>query len=218
VRQPSYVPFDVSEEVLCASAVALRRAYPTLRVHAIVGDYEHDLHRLPRDGRRLIAFLGSTIGNLSSAETSSFLRKIGDQLADGDTLLLGLDLVKAPEVLHAAYNDREGVTAAFNRNILRVLNRELGGDFNPWSFSHVAFYEPGAAQIEMHLRADERQLVHIRRLGMEITVAGGETIRTEISRKFTRANAAAMLADAGCRVQQWYESDDHYFGLALGAR
>jgi L-histidine N-alpha-methyltransferase len=213
-----YVPWDVSEEMLRHSATTLLAAYPDLRIQGLVGDYQHHLGRLPDGARRLVIFLGSTIGNLSRDETELFLRALGRQLNAGDAFLLGLDLVKPQPVLHAAYNDAAGVTAEFNRNILCVLNRELDGDFDLARFDHFAFYDAAAAQVEMHLRATRPHAVRLRQLGLEVRFGAGETIRTEISRKFTHADAVRMMAAAGCSLARWFESPDRYFALALGSR
>ena len=211
----TYTPIDVSESTLRHSAAALRLAYPSLRVHAIVADYERGLPRLWGDGPHLVAFLGSTIGNFEPPDDVNFLRRVALQLAPGDRLLLGVDLVKPVERLHAAYNDAAGVTAEFNRNVLLVLNRELQADFDPARFEHVAFYDSAKAQIEMHLRARSAHTVRIAALDLTIAFRAGETIHTESSRKFTHATAAAMLANAGFRLEQWYMSPDDAFALTL---
>ncbi len=211
----TYMPIDVSETTLRRSAAALRAAYPALHVHALVADYEHGLPHLAAVGPRLVAFLGSTIGNFAPPDDQTFLRRLARQLASGDHVLLGVDLVKPVERLHAAYNDAAGVTAEFNRNVLRVLNRELQADFDPARFDHVAFYDPARAQIEMHLRARAAHAVRIAALDLTVPFAAGETIHTESSRKFTRASAALMLAAAGFRLERWYASPDAAFALAL---
>jgi L-histidine N-alpha-methyltransferase len=203
--------------MLRRSAAALRRRYPTLRVHAIVGDYDRHLRHFPPAGRRLVAFLGSTIGNFTDEQATGFLAALAGSMDDGDFLLLGLDLVKALPVLEAAYNDAAGITAEFNRNVLRVLNRELGADFEPALFDHVAFFHREAEQIEMHLEARRAHRVRLPALGMNVAFARGERIRTEISRKFRRPSADAMLARAGFRLDRWYTPSDGYFALALAA-
>jgi L-histidine N-alpha-methyltransferase len=217
--QPSavFVPIDVSESTLRRSAAALRDDYPALRVHAIVADYERGLPRLGSSGPRLVVFLGSTIGNFVPPNDIAFLRGLARQLRAGDHLLLGVDLVKPVERLHAAYNDAAGVTAEFNRNVLRVVNRELQADFDPARFDHVAFYDPAAAQIEMHLRARVAHSVQIAGLDLSVDFAAGETIHTESSRKFTRASAQAMLDAGGFRLVHWYSSRGDDFALALAA-
>jgi L-histidine N-alpha-methyltransferase len=212
------MPWDVSEEMLRASAAALRIAYPRLRIRGIVGDYQHHIDHLPAGETRLVVFLGSTIGNMTRGETHRFLAALGRRLDPGDGLLLGLDLVKPTAILNAAYNDTRGITADFNLNILNVLNRELDADFDLESFEHLAFYDERASQIEMHLRSRKRQVVRLSRLSLVVPFAEGETIRTEISRKFTRADAEEMLAAAQCRVARWYPSPNRYFALALGRR
>ncbi len=210
-----YVPIDVSETMLRRTAVALRAAYRRLRVHAIAADYERGLPPLGTLTPRLVLFLGSTIGNCVPPHDVTFLRGLGRQLAPGDALLLGVDLVKSPERLHAAYNDAAGVTAEFNRNVLRVLNRELQADFDPTRFEHVAFYDAARASIEMHLRARDAHAVRVAALDLTIDFAAGETIHTESSRKFTRSTATAMLEAGGFRVTRWFVSSDQAFALVL---
>ena len=214
-RPLRYVPIDVSEGMLRRAALSLLHEYPRLTIHAIVGDYEQDLHRLPRGPRRLVLFLGSTIGNFTLAATARFLGRVREQLTAGDHLLLGLDLVKPQPVLEAAYNDRAGVTAEFNRNVLHVINRKLGGEFEPERFEHVAFFNPEQSQVEMHLRARTTHTVSIRRLGLAVPFAAGETIHTEISRKFTPAAAESALRETGFSLTRWYTPSNNYFGLAL---
>lgn len=215
--QPSYVPVDVSAEMLSRSADAVRRDYPELAVHAIVGDYERDLRCLPPADRRMVIFLGSTIGNFTEIDARRFLRSLRAQLSRGDWLLMGFDLVKPVEVLNAAYNDAAGVTADFNKNVLHVLNRELDANFDLDSFRHDAFFNAGASQIEMHLRTDRRQLVSIPGAGLEIAFAAGESVRTEISRKFTKSSATGLVAGAGFAPRHWYQSSDGYFALLLAS-
>jgi L-histidine Nalpha-methyltransferase len=216
-RQPEacYVPLDVSESMLRQSAMALRADYPRLRIHGIVGDYEHHMRHFPPARRRLVAFLGSTIGNFTPAEAVSFLRLLGGHMALADRLLVGLDLVKPVAVLEAAYNDAAGVTAAFNRNVLRVLNRELAADFDPQRFDHVAFFNREEEQIEMHLRSRDNHRVYLRAADLKVDFERGETIRTEISRKFRPETAQAMLAQGGFSLEAWYPSPDGYFALAV---
>lgn len=214
-RDVCFVPIDVSEGMLRRAALALLHEYPRLRIHAIVGDYERDLHRLPPGRERLVLFLGSTIGNLTRAATAEFLRTLRRQMGSGDHLLLGVDLVKPVEVLEAAYNDRAGVTAEFNRNVLRVINRELEADFDLERFDHVAFFNREESQIEMHLRSRHAQRVTIRKLDLEVSFSAGETIHTEISRKFTRDEVEATLRAADFQPLAWYTSPDNYFALAL---
>jgi L-histidine Nalpha-methyltransferase len=210
-----YVPMDVSAGMLRRAARTLLRDYPQLRIHGIVADYEEELASLPSGRRRLVIFLGSTIGNFTPAATARFLAGVHRHLASGDHFLLGVDLVKPVAVLEAAYNDRAGVTADFNRNILRVINRELDASFDPEQFEHVAFFNAEQSQIEMHLRARSAHRVDIRGLHLTVPFAAGETIHTEISRKFTAAAARAMLVAAGFEPLRWYTPEDDAFGLAL---
>ncbi len=210
-----YVPLDVSETMLRHAAAALLRDYPRLTVHGLVGDYEEDLEHLPSGDRRLAIFLGSTIGNFEPAAADAFLSSIRRHLTERDAFLLGVDLVKPVEVLEAAYNDRAGVTAEFNRNILRVINRHLDADFDVHRFTHLAFFNRARSQIEMHLRAEVAHEVHIRTLGLRIRFTAGETIHTEISRKFCEAEVRQMLAATGFDMLRWYTPPNRYFGLAL---
>lgn len=215
-----YVPIDISEGMLVASARRLLREYPWLRVHGVVADYEHPLGDLlpafsPRHDRRLFAFLGGTLGNFDFPSSVEFLARIRRSMHDDDTFLLGIDLVKSRVVLHDAYNDAAGITAAFNRNVLTVMNRELGADFDVDAFEHVAFYRSDLEQIEMHLEARRGMRVAIPALGMRVAIAAGERIRTEISRKFTRDSADVMARAAGLRIRQWFTPENEYFALAL---
>ncbi|HUI26853.1 MAG TPA: L-histidine N(alpha)-methyltransferase [Candidatus Kryptonia bacterium] len=213
-----YVPMDVSESTLRRSAASLLEAYPALTIHAVVGDYERHLDRLPNGRLRLVAFLGSTIGNFTPAQAEAFLARVAAQLNGGDHLLLGVDVVKDPAVLHAAYNDAAGVTAEFNRNILRVVNRTLDGTFDPDAFEHVAFFDPQASQIEMHLRATQAHTVRIKALDLAVRFREGETIHTEISRKFTRPETDSLLRRTGFELVRWFEPANRYFALALARR
>ena len=193
------VPFDVCEPVLRDAAPTLAQRYD-VAVHAVVGDFERHLDRLPTDGRTLVAFLGGTIGNLRPAQRATFLRTLGDRLGPDDHLLLGTDLVKDPARLVAAYDDAAGVTAEFNRNVLRVLNRELDGDFDPDRFRHVALWNAEESWIEMHLEANGPQQAHLDALDLDVHLADGERIHTEISAKLTREGVDAELREAGLQV------------------
>ncbi len=215
VADASYVPVDVSEEMLRQSATTLAEAYPGLRLHGIVGDYEHHLRDLPASNERMVIFLGSTIGNFTDLEARSFLRSVRGQLSEGDALLIGFDLVKPTDVLNAAYNDAAGVTAEFNRNVLRVLNRELEADFAVDRFEHHAFFNEQESRIEMHLRAATAQQVRVEAAELTIGFEPGESVRTEISRKFTRNDSERTLRAGGFAPHRWYESADGYFALAL---
>ena len=213
-----YVPVDVSASTVEACARELVREYPGLEVHGVVGDFERHLGHLPeRCGPRLVAFLGGTVGNLMPAARQRLLRHIARQLEPGDALLLGTDLVKDPAVLEAAYDDAEGVTAAFNRNMLHVVNRELGADFDINAFEHVAFFDTDQEWIEMRLRARSPQVVRIAHLGMTVRFEAGEEIRTEISAKFTPGRLIAELASAGLDLANWYSDPDGLFAVTVAS-
>jgi L-histidine N-alpha-methyltransferase len=211
----TYVPLDVSEAMLRRTALALLEEYPWLRVHGIVGDYDHHLGRIPEGRRRLVLFLGSTLGNLNAQATAIFLRRVAAHLRRGDHFLLGTDLVKPAPVLEAAYNDAAGVTAAFNRNVLAVVNRELDADFELDAFEHLAFWNERASRVEMHLRAARSLAVRVKGLGRTFRFRKGETIQTEISRKYTRNAVSDALSTAGLRLQRWLPSEDGYFALSI---
>jgi L-histidine Nalpha-methyltransferase len=217
-----YVPIDVTESMVLASADALVEAFPGLRVHGIVGDFERHLRHVPLpepDRPRVVAFLGGTIGNFPPGSRRRFLRAMGALLRPGiDHLLLGTDLVKDPAIIEAAYNDAEGVTAAFNRNVLRVVNRELDADFDVDAFEHVAFFDREREWIEMRLRAQRRMDVHVRRLGLEVSFAAREEMRTEISAKFTRERLRRDLGAAGMTLGEVLTDPDELFALSLAAR
>ncbi len=209
------VPFDVSEATLRVAAGDLAREYHGVEVHAVVGDFERHLHFLPAGGRRLVAFLGGTIGNLEPGPRAEFLRSLASGLAPGDGLLLGTDLVKSPERLVAAYDDTSGVTAAFNTNVLRVLNRRLGADFAPGRYRHVAVWDPEAERIEMRLRSLEPQHVALPAIELEVDFAAGEDLRTETSAKFRRSGVEAELAAAGLEMVRWWTDDAGDFAASL---
>ena len=225
-----YVPVDVSESALAAAGDALAAEYPGLAVHAVVADFENYLGVPSGDGvagngaraegdaaagPRLVAFLGSTIGNMVPAERGVFLRRVRASLRPGDSFLLGTDLVKDPAVLVAAYDDSAGVTAAFNKNVLAVLNAELGADFDLDAFEHVAVWDAEREWIEMRLRAASAQSVLVRDLGLPVGFAAGEEMRTEVSAKFRQAGVAAELAAAGLALRSWWTDPGGQFGLSL---
>ncbi len=212
-----YLPFDVDESVVQASAVDLVELYPGLRVHGVVGDFERDLERVPDGERRLFAFLGGTIGNLYPEERAAFLARIRRLMNGGEHLLVGTDLVKDRKLLEAAYNDSQGVTAEFNRNILRVLNDGLDADFDPSAFEHVAFFDEDNSWIEMRLRSNGAQRVTIDAVDLELAFADGEEIRTEISTKFTQEAVGRELAAAGLRLQAFFTDEERLFGVALAS-
>ena len=216
-----YVPFDVSGSVVAECAEQLIALYPGMDVHAVVGDFERDLERIPEaldGGGRLFAFLGGTIGNFYPLERVAFLARLRELMGPRDRLLLGTDIVKDRAVLEAAYDDSEGVTAEFNRNVLRVLNRSLRANFDPGAFEHVAFFDERQSWIEMRLRANRPQEVRIEELGMDLALAAGEEIRTEISAKFTPEGVERELGRAGLRLERFLTDDERMFGLSLAAR
>ena len=210
-----FVPFDVSEPTLRDAASAIELEYPGVDVHAVVGDFERHLDRLPRGGTRLVAFLGSTIGNLDPDGRARFYRSLAAGLTPDDALLLGTDLVKDTRRLEAAYDDSAGVTAAFNRNVLSVLNRELAADFVPERFEHVASWNPAEEWIEMRLRSRGAQTVHVKDLDLHVEFADGEEMRTEISAKFRRERVEAELSAAGLAVAAWWTDPSGDFALSL---
>lgn len=216
--RPRYVPFDVCEDMLRRSAETLLNTYPWLHIHGVVGDYDRHLDRLPPGDRRLILFLGGTIGNFTAGEARDFLARIAARMGPGDRLLLGTDLVKEPALLHAAYNDAQGITASFNKNVLQVINRELDGEFDLDSFKHLAFFDEGSSQIEMHLQATEDFSVHIGKLDISVDFIEGETIHTEISRKFTRESVADLYGQAGLEMVSWHTPANGWFGLSVARR
>jgi L-histidine N-alpha-methyltransferase len=212
-----YVPVDVSETVLAGASEALFAGYPGLSVHAVVADFTEHLDRLPTEdgGRNLTAFLGGTVGNLEPAERAKFLAEVRAGLGDGDSFLLGTDLVKDPDVLVAAYDDAAGVTAEFNRNVLHVLNRELTADFDVESFAHVARWDAEQEWIEMRLRSARTQTVELHDLDLAVEFVAGEELRTEISAKFRREVVTAELADAGLELRDWWTDPEGRFALSL---
>ena len=215
-RLRRFVPFDVSEQTLRDAVGALATAYPELELHGVVGDFEHHLPLLPGGGRRMVAFLGGTIGNLTPAERKRFLAELATGMAPGDSLLLGTDLVKDVDRLEAAYDDSAGVTAEFNRNVLRVINDRLGADFEPDRFQHVAFFDLDNEWIEMRLRARKTHRVRVPGCGdLVVAFEGGEEMRTEISAKFRRAGVEAELAGAGFELREWWTDAAGDFALSL---
>jgi L-histidine N-alpha-methyltransferase len=210
-----YVPVDVSGEFLVASASAIADAYPGLDVHAVVADFGQHLDLLPTAGPRLIAFLGGTVGNLRPAERAAFLSDLRATMGPDDRLLLGTDLVKDPDRLVRAYDDARGVTAAFDRNVLRVINTELAADFVPEAFAHVAVWNPGEEWIEMRLRSVRDQRVRVGDLDLDVDFAAGEQIRTEISAKFRTERLTAELAAAGLTLDHFWTDPNGDFALSL---
>ncbi len=214
-RLRRFVPLDVSEATLRAASSAVADAYPAVTVHAVVGDFTTHLGRLPVGGRRLVAFLGGTIGNLAPAERACLLADLAASLASGDALLLGTDLVKDPARLVAAYDDSAGVTAEFNRNLLHRLNREIGANFVPERFEHLARWDPQRQWMEMWLRSNGTQSVALPRLAMEIELRDEEELRTEISAKFRKEAVRAELEAAGLDLARWWTDAAGDYALSL---
>ena len=217
-RLRRFVALDVSEECLRESLATIAGEYPGIEVRGVVGDFHRHLQSLPRGGRRLFAFLGSTIGNLPPESRAVFLFDLAAALDPGDGLLLGTDLVKDPRRLLAAYDDGAGVTAEFNRNVLHVLNRELDADFDPEQFDHVARYDHLNCWVDIALRSRRAQTARVRALGLEIAFDEGEELATEISSKFTREGVEAELGKAGLELAAWWTDAAGDFGLSLSFR
>ncbi|HVY97349.1 MAG TPA: L-histidine N(alpha)-methyltransferase [Solirubrobacterales bacterium] len=212
----TYVPVDISEEITQRTAARLVDEYPGLAVHGLVCDFERDLERIPdHDGPRLLAFLGGTIGNLYPRPRQEFLERIAALLGPGDHLLLGTDLIKDTARLEAAYNDASGVTAEFNKNVLAVLNNELGADFDRDAFEHVARYDAEAERMDIRLRSLADQEVRLEELDLEIAFAAGEEMRTEISTKFTRERLESVYAGAGLELSGWFTDAAGDYALSL---
>ena len=210
-----YVPFDVSAEFLAKAAEQIAREYPEVQINGVVGDFELHIGQLPREGKRMIVFLGGTIGNLLPDERHSFFKELSGNLSDGETLLLGTDLVKDVGRLQAAYNDSQNITAEFNLNVLSVINKRLGGNFDLANFSHSAHYDTSNDWIEMLLVSEADQQVRINDLDLLIDLQAGESIRTEISAKFTTDRLESELNDAGLGLNEVLTDKDKDFALSL---
>ena len=213
----SCVLVDICEEITRETADCILAEYPGVRVHGVICDFEAHLELLPAEQGRLIAFLGGTIGNFSPVPRSEFLSRLAALMGPDDRLLLGTDLVKDRGRLEAAYNDSAGVTAEFNKNVLAVLNRELGADFDLDAFAHRAFYDAEKARIDIRLRSVAEQTVAVPGIGIEARFAAGEEMRTEISCKFTRARLERIYAAAGLRMTGWFTDPDDLFALSLAS-
>ena len=210
-----YIPFDVSDEFLRGAAATLADEYEGLDIHAVIGDFHQHLGRIPTDGRRLVAFLGGTIGNLDPDQRTRFLFDLNCVMTSDDSLLLGTDLVKDPARLVAAYDDAAGVTAEFNRNVLHVLNQQLGGNFDPAEFRHVARWNEQEEWIEMRLRAEQPAEVSLRGAGLSVRFEEGEELLTEISAKFTPERVERELTAAGFVIDGMWGAEDGEFLLTL---
>ncbi len=209
-----YVPFDVDESVVVACADQLTEAYPGLTVHGVVGDFGSDLHLIPPGQHRVFAFLGGTVGNLEPSQRTPFLTELAGLMGPTDTVLLGTDLVKERATLEAAYDDSVGLTAAFNKNVLTVINRELGGEFDLDSFDHVSYWHEEFQRIEMRLRSRVAQSVRVSSLDLTAEFAAGEEMRTELSCKFTPERVADELEAAGLRMEAFHTDSAGLFALS----
>jgi L-histidine N-alpha-methyltransferase len=211
----TYCPVDISEEITRDTAERIAAEYDRIKVHGLVCDFEFDLERVPVGGPRVIALLGGTIGNFAPHQRAGFLRRIANLLDPEDRFLLGTDLVKDPATLEAAYNDSKGVTADFNKNVLSVLNRELGADFEIDSFEHVARWDPENLWVDIRLRSLANQVVNLKALDMLAPFGAGEEMRTEISTKFLRQGLEGIYAEAGLELTDWWTDPQGLFALSL---
>ena len=214
-RLPALTFFDINRSFVRAAARGLAARYPALRVHEVIGDFTRDLPRLGRAGGRLVMLFAGTIGNLHPDDVPGFLRAVARTVGPGDRFLVGVDLVKDAGRLEAAYNDSQGVTAAFNLNILAHLNRVLHADFDLARFEHVARWDAAQRWIEMRLRAIAPSRVRVRQASLEVLYRAGDEIRTEISCKYTEASFGARLAGTGFRLERWFTDPEQLFALAL---
>jgi L-histidine N-alpha-methyltransferase len=210
-----YVPFDVSDGFLRDAATTLSDEFGTLDIHLVIGDFHQHLAEIPTEGRRMVAFLGGTIGNLNPAQRARFLFDLNCTMSSDDSLLLGTDLVKDRRRLVAAYDDAAGVTADFNRNVLHVLNEQLGGDFDPTHFRHVALWNEEEQWIEMRLRAKEATEISLAGAGITVRFDEGEDLLTEISAKFTPDKVKEELHEAGFVLEDMWGADEGEFLLTL---
>lgn len=213
-----YVPFDVSETEVRRVATELTREYPDLLVHGIVADFVHHLGTIPPGQPRLVILLGSTIGNFSPAKATALLSRISRQMAPGDYFLLGADLVKDTGVIERAYNDVQGITAEFNKNILRVVNRIAKADFDPDLYDHLALYNADRERIEMYLVVTRAHQVSLENLDLTLAITAGERILTEISCKYRRSKVEEMLTASGFEIADWFTDPDQLFALALAKK
>ncbi len=215
LRSLRYVPVDISESCLLQSTRQLSDLHAELRIRSIVADFTCSLEMLAGRRKKMILFLGSTIGNFPEAECTAFLKHAAAVMNPADRLVIGLDMLKAIPILEKAYNDAAGVTAAFNLNLLRRLNRELAADFDIGAFGHAAVFNARDARIEMHLKVNRDSVVNLRRLPLRIHFRRGETIRTEICRKFSRGSAAALFQSAGLAAIRWFTDERGWFSVVV---
>jgi L-histidine N-alpha-methyltransferase len=208
-----YLPVDVSESALYKAAHDLKQRYPGLKVTGMIADFTKHIGRIPEDRNKLFLFFGSTIGNFDEEERSGLLRSIAGQMEPDDRFLVGIDMIKDALMLERAYNDSLGVTAEFNRNVLNVINRELAADFDTWDFDHLAFFDAGKERVEMHLRANRKSSAFLGTLGLRADMEEGETIHTEICKKFSRESAEKMAYEAGLKIDKWFSDPRGWFSL-----
>ena len=213
-----YVPFDVDESIVRRVSEELVQEYPGLQVHGVVGDFLFHLEHIPEGGKRLVVILGGTIGNLPSLPAMEFLTAVNAEMTSGDYFLLGVQLITDRSRLEAAYNDKQGITAKFNKNIIRVLRNNFGIPSHPEAFDHVARYNEADHRIEMWLRSREEQTLDIPDLDVQVHFKKGEEVRTEISTKYDRPLAEDLLASSGFELVKWYTDPDNLIGLALAQK
>jgi L-histidine N-alpha-methyltransferase len=213
-----YVPFDVEESIVRRVSEELVREYPGLQIHGVVGDFLFHLEHIPEGGKRLVVILGGTIGNLPSAAAQNFLATVNTEMASGDYFLLGMQLITDRSRLEAAYNDKQGITAKFNKNIIRVLCDNFGSHADPEAFDHVARYNEDEHRIEMWLRSREEQILDIPAVDLRVHFKQGEEVRTEISTKYDHPLAEELLASSGFELVKWYCDPDNLIGLALAQK
>ncbi len=208
-----YVPMDVCAEELMDAALDLQESFPEIEIHGVVGDFTCHMDMVPDERKRKFAFFGSTIGNFSDAEAGGFLSHVAESMNPDDSFLVGFDMQKSVEIMERAYNDSQGVTAAFNKNILKVLNNDLNADFDIQGFSHLAFWNGEEQRIEMHLKAERDMEVKVPAADMKVYFQKGETIHTEVCRKFTPEKIEEMVCDAGLEIDRWFLEKNRKFSL-----
>ena len=210
-----FIPFDVSDGILRSSSDALTGRYPGMEIHGVVGDFEHHLAKIPGGGTRLIALLGGTVGNFAPSSRQELLSNIVATMVPGDSFLLGTDLVKDHDRLVLAYDDPHGVTAAFNKNVLSVLNNRLGANFDLDGFEHVARFDVDNEWMDLRLRSLRDQTIYIEELDLTVTFAEGEELQTEISAKFREEKVRHELATIGLDMTNWWTDPRGDYALSL---
>ncbi len=210
-----YIPFDISESAIKKSSNILLSKYPELKVHGIIADFISQLHAIPKKSKKIICFLGSTIGNLSMEKAQSFLISLKNIMNQEDLLLLGFDMVKSKKILEKAYNDSQNVTEKFNKNILNVINSHINSNFKPENFKHVAFFNEKLSRIEMHLKARKNIEILCPNYSTNIIIKEGETIHTENSYKFTEHDIKKLAEEADLKIKKQYTDKNRWFSLVL---